>query len=138
MAWDLKINQSNGDLAGGYVTGQAEILQRVVERLYRQLGEWFCNTSAGLPWYRGPSNILPGQLTEETAILGSRDFNAADIWIRNEIADTEGVIQVLDFNAFLDHSTRVYSVRAKIVTRYGLPELVKIDWDTINNKAEAS
>ena len=39
----------------------AEVTQRVVTRLLRQLGEWFLNTTVGLPWYayagQGPIQI---------------------------------------------------------------------------------
>ncbi len=107
-------------MTGGIVAGQDEIVQRVQTRLYRHLGEWFVNTSAGLPWYAGPSNLMAGQLTDKTAILGTRNFRYADIWIRNEIAETAGVIQLVDFNTYFDTSTRVYSIRAQIATEYGL------------------
>lgn len=127
MAWDLKIDQKKGDLVRGYVTGQDEIVQRIYTRLWRHLGEWFVNTSCGLPWYAGPSNILPGQLTPETAILGTRNFRYADLWIRNEIAETAGVIRVVDFNTYFDASTRTYSIRAQIVTEHGMPQVIMLD-----------
>lgn len=120
MAWDLAVDHKTGDMTGGIVTGQREIVQRVQTRLYRHLGEWFVNTSAGLPWYAGPSSLMPGQLTAKAAILGTRDFRYADIWIRNEIAETAGVIQLVDFNTYFDTATRVYSIRAQIATEYGL------------------
>lgn len=124
MAWDFAVDHTTGDMIGGYVTGQDEIVQRVQTRLHRHLGEWFVNTSAGLPWYRGPSNLIAGQLTEKTAILGTRNFRYADIWIRNEIVETAGVIQLVDFNTYFDTSTRVYSIRAQIATEYGLAFIV--------------
>lgn len=120
MSWDFAVNHMTGDMTGGYATGQDEIVQRVQTRLYRHLGEWFVNTSAGLPWYRGPSNIMAWQLTEKTAIMGTRNFRYADIWIRNEIAETAGVIRIVDFNTYFETSTRVYSIRAQIATEYGL------------------
>lgn len=120
MAWDFAVDHTTGDMVGGIATGQDEIVQRVQTRLYRHLGEWFVNTSAGLPWYRGPSNIMAGQLTEKTAILGTRNFRYADIWIRNEIAETAGVIRLVDFNTFFEPTTRTYSIRAQIATEYGL------------------
>lgn len=127
MAWDFGIDPKTGDMTGGYVTGQDEIIQRVMTRLWRHLGEWFVNTSAGLPWYAGPSSINPGELTAAAAILGSRRFRYADNWIRNEIAETDGVQRVLDFNTVFDPSTRVYSIRAQIITDYGFPYLISLD-----------
>lgn len=126
MAWDLRIDHGKGDLVAGYAGGQDEIVQRIHTRLRRHLGEWFVNTSCGLPWYAGPSSVMPGRLSPEGAILGSRDFRYADLWIRNEIAETEGVIRVMDFNAHFDASTRVHSIRARIVTEFGLPTLIEL------------
>lgn len=127
MAWDFKIDQKKGDLVRGYATGQEEIVQRIYTRLWRHLGEWFVNTSCGLPWYAGPSSIIPGKLSPDTAILGTRNFRYADIWIRNEIAETKGVIRVVDFNTHFETSTRTYSIRAKVITDYGLPYVIKLD-----------
>lgn len=127
MAWDFRIDQKKGDLIRGYVTGQEEIVQRIYTRLWRHLGEWFVNTSCGLPWYAGPSNILPGQLSPDTAILGTRNFRYADLWIRNEIAETDGVIRVVDFNTFFESTSRTYSIRAQVITEYGLPHIISLD-----------
>ena len=120
MGWDFAVDHKTGDMIGGIVTGQDEIVQRIQTRLYRHLGEWFVNTSAGLPWYAGPSNLMAGRLTEATAIMGTRNFRYADIWIRNEIAETYGVIRIVDFNTYFETSTRVYSIRVRIATEYGL------------------
>lgn len=114
-------------MTGGFVTSQDEIVQRIITRLLRHFGEWFANTQCGLPWYQGPSTIIPGELTQSAAILGSRDFRYADNWIRNEIAETNGVRRVVDFNTAYDATTRVYSLRARILTDYGLPYLVRFD-----------
>lgn len=127
MAWDLTIDSKTGDLKTGTVTGQDEIVQRIQTRLFRHLGEWFVNTSCGLPWYAGPSTVIAGELSQDTAIMGTRNFRYADNWIRNEIAETDGVVRVLDFNTFFNSATRVYSIRAQIVTRYGLPFILSLD-----------
>lgn len=127
MTWDLRIDQRQADLVPGYVTGQDEIVQRIHTRLWRHLGEWFVNTAAGLPWYAGPSAIMPGRLSPDGALLASRDLRYADIWIRNEIAETEGVIRIVDFNSFFNASTRVYSLRAQIVTEFGLPHRIEME-----------
>ncbi len=120
MAFDFQINPSTGDMTSGYVTGKDEILQRVSTRLYRYLGEWFVNTSVGLPWYNGQSDLLPGTLTRENGILGSRDFNRAELLIRNEIAETEGVIRIVNFRAKFDNVTREFRVTADIATDFGV------------------
>lgn len=127
MPWDFAIDHQTGDMTGGYVDSQDEIVQRVMTRLWRHLGEWFVNTQAGLPWFKGPSTVNSGELTQATAILGTRNFKWADNWIRNEIAETDGVIRVVDFNTYFDAPTRVYSLRAQIITEYGLPFLIALD-----------
>lgn len=119
MAWDLAIGLDSGDITGGYVTGQDEILQRVRTRVYRMLGEWFVNTDAGLPWYRGYSTIIDGELTRDTGILGSKNASYINILVRNEIAETDGVLQIIDYNGYLDTITREYTIIAKITTAYG-------------------
>lgn len=129
MAWDFEIDHQTGDMTGGYVTGQDEIVQRIVTRLLRHWAEWFVNTRCGLPWYAGPSNVNAGQLTSKTAILGSRNFRYADNWIRNEVAETNGVRAVIAFNTAFDASTRNYSLAAQIITDYGLPYLLRLDSD---------
>lgn len=121
MAWDFAVDHRTGDMTGGYVTGQDEIVQRVQTRLYRHLGEWFCNTECGLPWYRGRSPLMPDTMHEFAAIMGTKNFAYADVWIRNEIEQTEGVIRLVDFNTFFDAATRTYSIRAQIATEYGMP-----------------
>lgn len=126
MAFDFRIDPATGDMVGGYVTGQDEILQRVQTRLFRYLGEWAFNTSVGLPWYDGQSDLLPGTLTRENGILGSRDFNRAELLIRNEIAETEGVIRIVNFSAKFDNATREFRVTADIATEFGVGSLNQI------------
>lgn len=131
MAWDLAKDPATGDLTGGIVVGQDEIIQRVMTRLWRHLGEWFVNTECGLPWYSGAPSINPKESTITSGILGTRNFRYADNWIRNEIAETKGVKQVLDFKTVFNPSTRIYSIRAQIITDYGLSHLVALDTDIL-------
>ena len=127
MAWDFAVDHTTGDMTGGIVAGQDEIVQRVMTRLWRLWGEWFVNTQCGLPWYDGPSGVIPGELSRSAGILGSRNFAYADLWIRNEIAETDGVIRVVDFNTAFTAPARTYSIRAAITTRFGLPYLLVMD-----------
>lgn len=120
MAWDWQIDHATGDMTGRIVTGQDEIVQRVTTRLWRHLGEWFCNTSAGMPWYSGSSKIISGQLSPTEAILGSKDRAEAGTIIRNEIAETTGVLDIVNFEANFDNNTREFAVSAEITTEYGL------------------
>ena len=78
MAWDLEFK--NGDLTGGIVTGDDEVIQRIRTRLFRELGEWFLNTASGLPWYQDGKGILGSPL---------RDKGAVDLFIRKQALGTE-------------------------------------------------
>lgn len=41
MSWDFKLDPRTRDLKPGIVTGADEIVQRLITRLKRELGEWF-------------------------------------------------------------------------------------------------
>ena len=98
MPWDLRLDPMTRDLTAGYVDGKEEILQRLVTRLNRELGEWFLETSAGLPWYQR------GQ-----GLLGSRNKFVLDMLIRRETKNTEGVERVLAMNTvYLNRSYTIY------------------------------
>ena len=127
MAWDFGINPQTNDMTGKLVTGQDEIVQRMRTRVYRLYREWFANKECGIPWYDGPSNINPSELTRQTGILGTRNFRYANNWIRNEIAETDGIIRMFDFNTAFDATTRNYAIRTEIATMYGLPFIVALD-----------
>ena len=94
MAWDLEFK--NGDLTGGIVTGDDEVIQRIRTRLFRELGEWFLNTASGLPWYQDGKGILGSPL---------RDKGAVDLFIRKQALGTEGVSRILKLNSLFAANT---------------------------------
>jgi hypothetical protein len=98
MAWDLRLDPMTRDLMPGYVTGKDEIIQRLVTRLNRELGEWFLEVSAGLPWYQSGRGLL-----------GSRNKFMMDMLIRRETRNTEGVERILKMNTvYLHRSYTIY------------------------------
>lgn len=105
---DLSI--ANGTLATA--GSAAEVTQRVVTRLLRQLGEWFLNTTVGLPWYAyaGQGPILGGN---------GATVQAAEMMIRQTIQQTSGVASILSFSAGWNSNKRTLTVAAKIVTAFG-------------------
>lgn len=115
MAWDFKLNSGTRDLVPGIVTGPDEILQRLVTRLKRELGEWFLNTSAGLPWYQ-----------EGNGILGSKAHTkrAVDLLIRRETLGTDGVERIIKLNTLFPAGGRSYTVYMEVfITGAGLMSL---------------
>lgn len=107
MAWDLRLNASR-DLVPGIVTGDNEILQRLFTRLQRELGEWFLNVEAGLPWYQ-----------KGTGLLGSKDSQTLDLLIRKETLGTEGINRIVSYSAIYASNTRQYSIAMTLVTESG-------------------
>lgn len=116
MSWDLGLN-AKGDLSGSIVTGKEEVLQRVVDRLRRELGEWFLATDSGVPWYSDTSSNKEGLLG-----LGIGRKSTVDLVIRTVILDTEGVKLINSMSFLFDNSTRTYSLYFSILTNYGTAE----------------
>lgn len=121
MAWDLKLSTKTRDLEAGFVTGIAEIMQRLITRLQRELGEWFLDTEAGLPWYQ------KGQ-----GLLGSKKKQLLDLLLRKEVLGTEGVLRIVDYSSVYASVARQYSVAMQLVTTAGLVKLIMteegIEW----------
>ena len=98
MAWDLRLDSKTRDLVTGYAAGQEEIIQRLLTRLNRELGEWFLEVSAGLPWYQRGHGLL-----------GSRNKFMLDMLIRRETRNTDGVERILKMNTvYLHRSYTIY------------------------------
>lgn len=98
--------RSNGELA---LARDAEAIgQHVKQRMKFFSGEWFLDTSAGLPW-------LPraGQFA-----IFDRPYNAgaSEALIKAEILDTTGVVALDAFSARVDARTRGLIIDAGIVT----------------------
>lgn len=108
MAWDLEFK--NGDLTGGIVTGDDEVIQRIRTRLFRELGEWFLNTASGLPWYQDGKGILGSPL---------RDKGAVDLFIRKQALGTEGVFRILKLNSLFAAGQREYSIYMQVLLDSG-------------------
>ena len=108
MSWDLRLGP-NRDLTTGIVTGVDEIIQRLVTRLNRELGEWFLNTSAGLPWYQ-----------DGNGLLGSRDKQNLNLLIRRETLQTAGINRIVKFNSIFNTTTRQFTIYMYLVTERGV------------------
>ena len=89
MTWDLRLNPATRDLELGVVSGPDEVLQRLITRLKRELGEWFLNTKAGLPWYQNGRGILGSKASSKRAV---------DLLIRRETLGTQGVERIIKLN----------------------------------------
>ena len=105
MTWDWKLDPGTRDLVPGIVTGPDEIMQRLITRLKRELGEWFLNTSAGLPWYQQGNGILGAKPHTKRAV---------DLLIRRETLGTEGVERIIKLNTLFPAGKRVYTMYMEV------------------------
>lgn len=109
----VRLLDESGDIvtSGTQFTGGAlEVAQTVKTRLRLYLGENFRDIQDGTPWWE---SILgkEGTLSSKEAI------------IRNRIIRTDGVTRIISFTTDFVISTRAYSVKVGILTKYGETEL---------------
>jgi hypothetical protein len=127
MTWDWKLDPGTRDLVPGIVSGPEEITQRLITRLKRELGEWFLNTSAGLPWYGSGNGLSPARtqgasggaaprFADGRGILGAKPHTkrAVDLLIRRETLGTAGVERIIRLNTLFPAGARVYTLYMEV------------------------
>jgi hypothetical protein len=117
MTCDFALNPETWDMQvlGGKLATVAtvpEVAQRLKITLQHEQGEWFLDTTEGLPWYSG--------------ILGSKNQPAAELAIRGAIVGMRGVQAVQVFTPLWDAASRSLSVYAQIMTTYAQSAAVKV------------
>lgn len=93
-----------GGTAAFLVDSPEVVAQAVGTRLRLIQGEWFLDTTAGMPW---------GQ------VLGKNTKGTADSAIRQCILGTQGVVEITEYSSSLDEDARALTVVATITTIYG-------------------
>ncbi|CAN0620561.1 conserved protein of unknown function [Burkholderia multivorans] len=81
------------------------VAQAVLTRLRLLRGEWFLDTTAGMPW--------------STEVLGKGTSSTYDAAIRECILGTTGVTEITSYSSTRDPDTRALSVTVTINTIYG-------------------
>ena len=107
---DNDILLQNGKIA--MTKDGAEVMQSVLCRLRSFKGEWFLDTTAGMPWYQ--------EVFTRPANLPSIEAR-----IKAEILNTDGVDQLTRFAVVLDRTSRRLTVTFEAVTSYG--EIINSD-----------
>lgn len=108
----------NNDMRFGHgianISVQSEACaQLVATRLRLIAGEWFLDTSAGLPYLtQMPSKPV--------------DLDTMDALIRQTIIETEGIDTLDSFELSYDSATRVMSVAASVSTIYNTTENIQV------------
>ncbi len=113
---DLKIQPNSklsgfGDLVleGGdlvLVDGKEAILQHVLQRLRIFLGEWFLDTSIGLPYF-------------QQILVKNPDQGKIDALFMNQIQGTPGVTLLNSYSASVDTLKRVLTIKFSCETTSG-------------------
>lgn len=104
----LAIDQDTGDVYLdddgniAMVTDAHAIGQHVRQRLGAYRGEWFLDTTAGLPWL----NDILGKVYDPAI---------AEALVKAEILDTEGVTEITSFSVGFDRRARGLSIRSVTV-----------------------
>lgn len=104
---DLLLHQ--GDLtltADVNPAGTDSVIQFVTQRLKLYLGEWFMNTSDGLPWY-------------QQILVANADKSVVDGLLRDCILGTPGVTTLLSYTSHQDLGKRTMTVSFSILTATG-------------------
>lgn len=100
-AWDMSFGKGTNNFSSmAEATGQ-----KVKSRLLLLFGEWFLDTSAGMP-YLGDIMVKPTNLP------------LAESLIKRNILGTEGVLEIISFSLDLDHETRKLTVTTSVRTIY--------------------
>lgn len=87
----------DGDFQKTEVGSPEEVSQRVQLRLLTRRGEWFMDTSAGLPYL------------QELLVKGS-NLSLVDDFIQATILNTDDVSNIIRYEGSLDKATRAYKV----------------------------
>ena len=100
MTGDVALRSGRAGLL--LVTAGDKIVQNIKQRLKFFLGEWFLDLSKGIPYYRD----FLGRRGSSTSVFKSV--------IRDHLAATPGVVQVLAVEAQLDRSTRKLTIAWRV------------------------
>lgn len=81
------------------------VAQCCLTRLQLNLGEWFLDLTAGVPW--------------DTQILGVRTASTRDPVILATVGGTQGVNEIISYSSHVNRATRAYSINVNLDTIYG-------------------
>ena len=103
---DLLISDNDAQL----VQDLDQLQQSLKERLQFFLTEWFLDTESGVPFY---TDVL----------IKNPNVPRIDSIIKAKILDTDGVLELIEYDSSFDNSSREYSVTFKARTDFGETDL---------------
>jgi hypothetical protein len=102
---------NNGDFSFGHgaqdylVDSPAAVAQAIKTTLALYQGEWFLDTTVGIPYI--------------TDVLGYGTQGLYDTLIQSTVASVQGVDSIISYTSSLDHFTRVLTVTMEVKTIFG-------------------
>lgn len=117
---DAARDMTFGKGRSNYIGTAAATGQRLQCEIQLILGEWFLDTTAGVPWWQpGDSDVQP--------IMGKqRNLSYAEGVLKAKILSIDGIASIEAFATSFNSSTRKLSVSCTVTT---------VDGDTFNIKA---
>lgn len=118
---DLLLNREAGSYDLAFVNGECptttDAVDRTAQRLYIRLktffGEWWWDTTYGVPWLE---KILGYKVRKQTV----------DMILQEQILLENGVIEIVSFNSSLDNSTRAYTCSFRVRTEAGITNTITV------------
>lgn len=86
-----------------FVEGADEVVQRLRQRLRSFLGEWFLNTSLGIPYL-------------QEILKKNPQHGIVDAILKKHILNTPGVIKLLEYSYVVDSSARTSTLTFKVLS----------------------
>ena len=111
MSRDLQLSLTEHDLVIEnhdlqLIDGDDEIRQRLKTRLLLFRGEWFLDTTVGVPYY-------------QDILVKNPNLGNVDAIFKAEILDTVGVNQLIEYQSEYDNSLRKLNVTFTVSTENG-------------------
>lgn len=98
------------------INSPACVAQVVETSLLLWLGEWYLDTSQGMPWIQG--------------VLGKHNETTADATVQDYILGVQGVTDIEQYSSSAEQPERVYTASAVMDTLYG-QTAVQVTNDTL-------
>lgn len=111
----VRAQDSSGDYTFGqdnqnfFVNSPEAVAQLVVTGLKLFQGEWFLDTSVGMPWM--------------TDVIGFNTQSLYDTAIQNQILNTQGVTGIENYSSSLNMETRHLEISCTILTAFGFANI---------------
>lgn len=97
------------------VVGSADAVQHARSRLLTYLGEWFLDTTAGVPYF---TDIL----------VKPADLNIIESILKEKISSTTGILSLIEFGLDFNSTTRTLEVTFKAETEDSESETATVNF----------